>query len=105
MWLRDVAAKATLLAPSIVKTAVVMLYDSAYAANMATSWWKATSNVALVEWVRKLLAEVEESGRMVHWVHVKGHSADGGNDTAGERVQWDKEEGPYARQARDHRRD
>ena len=70
MWLQDVAAKATLLAPNIVEALVVMLYDSAYAANMATGWW---TNVALVAWVRKLLAEVEESGRTVHWVHVKGH--------------------------------
>ena len=97
MWLRDVAANATLSAPSIVKAPAVLLYDSAYAANMATGRWKATSNVALVEWVRKLLAEVEASGRTVHWVHVKGHSADGGNDKADERVQWGKEKGPYAR--------
>ena len=47
--------------------------------------------------MRKLLAEVEASGRTVHWVHVKGHSADGGNDKADERVQWGKEAGPYAR--------
>ena len=69
----------------------------AYAANMATGRWKAASNVALVAWVQKLLAEVEESGRAVHWVHVKGHSADGGNDKADEQVQWGKEAGPYAR--------
>ena len=49
---------------------------------------------SLVAWVRKLLAEVEESGRTVHWVHVKGHSPDGGNDKADERVQWGKEAGP-----------
>ena len=30
-------------------------------------------------------------------MHVKGHSADGGNDKADERVQWGKEAGPYAR--------
>ena len=96
-WLRDVAANAELSAPSIVETAAVLLYDSAYAANMATGRWKAASNVALVAWVQKLLAEVEESGRAVHWVHVKGHSADGGNDKADERVQWGKEAGPYAR--------
>jgi hypothetical protein len=94
--LRDVAANAELSAPSIVEAAAVLLYDSAYAANMATGRWKAASNVALVAWVQKLLAEVEESGRAVHWVHVKGHSADGGNDKADERVQWGKEEGPYA---------
>ena len=41
--------------------------------------------------------EVEATGRVVHWVHVKGHSADGGNDAADERVQWGKENGPFAR--------
>jgi hypothetical protein len=30
-------------------------------------------------------------------VHVKGHSADGGNDRADELVQWGKTGGPYCR--------
>ena len=47
--------------------------------------------------MRRLLAEVEATGRIVHWVHVKGHSADGGNDAADERVQWGKGLGPFAR--------
>eukprot|EP01050_Picozoa_sp_SAG11_P006942 SAG11_NODE_562_length_8523_cov_38.875356_1_plen_262_part_00 len=97
MWLRDVAARAESWAPSIVTVPAVMLYDSAYAANTTTGRWKAKKNLALVEWVKRLLAEVEASGREVHWVHVKGHSADGGNDKADERVQWGKEPGPYAR--------
>ena len=50
----------------------------------------------IVQWARGLLAEVEKT-RTVHWVHVKGHSGDGGNDRADELVQWGKEEGPYAR--------
>ena len=29
--------------------------------------------------------------------HVKGHSADGGNDRADELVQWEKTGGPYCR--------
>eukprot|EP01050_Picozoa_sp_SAG11_P000813 SAG11_NODE_30_length_23132_cov_22.413277_1_plen_106_part_00 len=33
----------------------------------------------------------------MHWVHVEGHSADGGNGKADEWVQWGKEVGPYAR--------
>ena len=43
-----------------------------------------------------MLAEVEKC-RVVHWVHVKGHSGDGGNDRADELVQWGKEAGPFAR--------
>eukprot|EP01048_Picozoa_sp_COSAG05_P030360 COSAG05_NODE_10498_length_562_cov_1.105832_1_plen_90_part_01 len=31
--------------------------------------------------------EVEQK-RKVHWVHVRGHSGDGGNDRADELVQW-----------------
>ena len=51
----------------------------------------------MVEWARKLLADVEATGRTVHWVHVKGHSADGGNDRANELVQCGKTGGPYCR--------
>jgi hypothetical protein len=36
-------------------------------------------------------------GRTMHWVHVKGHSTDGGNDRADELVQWGKTGGPYCR--------
>ena len=64
---------------------------------MVTGRWQPNANVALVEWARKLLADVEATGRTVHWVHVKGHSADGGNDRADELVQWGKTGGPYCR--------
>ena len=74
-----------------------MLHDSTYSTNMATGRWEAASNVALVAWVRKLVAEVEKSGWMVHWAHANGQSADGGNNKEDERVQWGKEAGPYAR--------
>ena len=83
--------------PTTVNAPAVMLYDSGYAANITTGRWKANANEALVAWVRRLLAQVEANGRVVHWVHVKGHSDDGGNDAADERVQWGKERGPYAR--------
>ena len=73
-----------------------MLYDSGYAANMVTGRWQPNTNTNVVQWARGLLAEAEKT-RTVHWVHVKGHSGDGGNDRADELVQWGKEEGPYAR--------
>ena len=31
----------------------------------------------------------------MHWVHIKGHSSDGGNDRADELVQWGKSLGLY----------
>ena len=97
MWLRDIASHATLSAPEIVDAPAVMLFDSCYAANMVTGRWQPNANVALVVWARKLLADVEATGRTVHWVHVKGHSADGGNDRADALVQWGKGDGPFAR--------
>ena len=64
----------------------ISMFDSCYAANMVTGRWQPNANVALVEWARKLLADVEATGRTVHCVHVKGHSAKGGNDRADELV-------------------
>jgi ribonuclease HI len=83
LWLRDIDT-------------TVMLYDSGYAANMTDGRWQPNSNQLLVQWTRGLLAQVKER-REVHWVHVRGHSGDGGNDRADELVQWGKEAGPYAR--------
>ena len=88
MWLRVVLG--------VYKGDAVMLYDSGYAANLTTGRWKPNANHALVAWTRKLLAEVE-AVRTVHWVHVKGHNEDGGNDRADALVQWGKGSGPYAR--------
>ena len=34
--------------------------------------------------------------RDVHFVHVKGHSVDGGNERADEMAWWGKESGPYS---------
>ena len=88
MWLRDIEQS---------NTPAVMLFDSCYAANMVTGRWQPNANIALVEWARNLLKEVEATGRPVHWVHIKGHSSDGGNDRADELVQWGKALGPYCR--------
>jgi hypothetical protein len=57
----------------------------------------AHAHIALVEWARKLLVDVEATNWTVHWVCVKGHSADGGNDRAHELVQWGKTGGLYCR--------
>eukprot|EP01050_Picozoa_sp_SAG11_P007899 SAG11_NODE_673_length_7803_cov_58.625000_2_plen_128_part_00 len=81
MWLEDVDES---------NTPAVLLFDSCYAANMVSGRWKPNKNVALISWARRLLREVEESGRQIHWVHVKGHSEDGGNDLADELAQWGK---------------
>ena len=88
MWLRDIDKSST---------PAVMLLDSCYAANMVTGRWQPNANIALVEWARNLLKDVEATGRPVHWVHIKGHSSDGGNDRADELVQWGKSLGPYCR--------
>eukprot|EP01050_Picozoa_sp_SAG11_P010809 SAG11_NODE_1105_length_5858_cov_3.050009_3_plen_241_part_00 len=86
LWLRDIDTTAR---------PAVMLYDSGYAANMTDGRWQPNSNQLLVQWTRGLLAQVKQR-REVHWVHVRGHSGDGGNDRADELVQWSKEAGPYA---------
>eukprot|EP01050_Picozoa_sp_SAG11_P043042 SAG11_NODE_20155_length_451_cov_2.562500_1_plen_115_part_10 len=80
VWLRDVDE---------TNAPAAMLFDSCYAANMITGRWQPNKNIALISWARRLLKEVtEDEGRQIHWVHVKGHSEDGGNDRADELVQW-----------------
>ena len=76
----------------------IMLIDSLYAANMIEGVWNAenSKNRDLVMLGRRLLAEVRKK-RTVTFVHIKGHSADGGNDRADLLVQWGKTAGPYSR--------
>ena len=81
MWLRDVAGGTD---------AAVFVYDSMYAANMTQEIYEAQCNKEAVEANVKLLAEVKVD-REVHFVHVKGHSGDKGNDAADARVQWGKD--------------
>ena len=87
IWLRDLDE---------TDRPAIMLYDSGYAANMVAGRWQPNTNVNVVQWARGLLAQVEQK-RKVHWVHVRGHSGDGGNDRADELVQWGKGSGPYTR--------
>ena len=69
-------------------------YDSFYAANILQGIWKAKGNLELVGVGRDLVAAQIER---CTFIHVKGHSDDGGNDRADELVQWGKEPGPYCR--------
>ena len=45
------------------------------------------------------IAKSERRTRGVHFIHIKGHSDQLGNEKADERVQWGKENGPYCRSA------
>ena len=77
-------------------------YDSKYAKNITTGIWKPRKNISIGHLCNRLFREEQqrrEGG--VHFIHVKGHSGDDGNDHADDRVQWGKSEGPYCRFALD----
>jgi ribonuclease HI len=73
-----------------------ILFDSMYAANVVEGNWKARTNIDAVGRSAALLEEVRWSND-VHLIHVKGHSADGGNDRADELAWWGKEGPPFCR--------
>jgi ribonuclease HI len=58
-----------------------------YAANVVEGNWTARTNVDAVNRTAALLVEVRRRDD-VHLIHVKGHSADGGNDRADELAWW-----------------
>ena len=73
-------------------------FDSMYAKNIVTKVWKARANKGIAKLCQDALtAENERRQGGVHFVHVKGHSEDKGNDKADERVQWGKVTGPFCR--------
>ena len=74
----------------------VLCCDSCYAMEMTEGILTPTVNLAAILVSQGLLEQARET-REVTFVHVKGHSADGGNDRADELVQWGKDEGPYSR--------
>ena len=80
----------------------VLLVDSLYAGNAVQKLIKCTKNKALVAWGTELLAKVR-TRRTVAFVHVKGHSTDGGNERADELTWWAREAGPYVRVTEDVR--
>ena len=73
-----------------------IIFDSMYAANQTQGKWKPKANKEAIKLNEELLATTS-SRRTVHFVHVKGHSGNEGNDHADELVQWGKDEGPYSR--------
>jgi ribonuclease HI len=70
-----------------------IVFDSMYAANMTQGKWKPKANKDAIKLNEELLATTSR-WRTVHFVHVKGHSGNEGNDRADERVQWGKDGGP-----------
>ena len=74
----------------------VLCLDSCYSMEMAEGMLDPTKNLEAILVTQDLLARVRRT-RQVTFIHVKGHSADGGNDRADELVQWGKEDGPYSR--------
>ena len=78
-------------------TDVAVCYDSMYASNMLQGVWTPQKNLALIKTGKELVEWETECRSSISFVHVKGHSADGGNDRADELVQWGKEPAPYCR--------
>ena len=76
---------------------VAVCFDSMYASNMLQGVWTPQLNLVLVKTGKDLVAKETECRSSLSFVHVKGHSSDGGNDRADELVQWGKEPAPYCR--------
>ena len=78
---------------------VVICVDSLYAGNQLEGFWRVNCNKDLIEYGQEVLRQVREK-RDVTFIHVKGHSTDGGNDRADLLVQWGKSDGPFSRMRR-----
>eukprot|EP01047_Picozoa_sp_COSAG01_P105812 COSAG01_NODE_34983_length_539_cov_0.636364_1_plen_153_part_10 len=73
-------------------------FDSMYAKNITTQVWNPRKNKGIAKLCQDAYtAENIRRAGGVHFIHVKGHSKDKGNDKADERVQWGKDSGPYCR--------
>ena len=66
---------------------VAFVYDNIYAANQSQGKWRPKANKEAIQLNEELLATISRR-RTVHWVHVKGHSDNEGNDSVDEWVQW-----------------
>ena len=60
---------------------VVICVDSLYAGNQLEGFWRVNCNKDLIEYGQEVLRQVRKK-RDVTFIHVKGHSTDGGNDRA-----------------------
>jgi hypothetical protein len=58
MWLWDV--------DEVVDTPAAMMFDSCHAVNVVTGRWQPNANIALLKWARRLMVDVEATGRTVH---------------------------------------
>ena len=94
LWLKHV--------DKTTRTAAIC-YDSEWAANMTQGKWTVKKRAVkeIVAWAQELLAEVRTK-RNVHFIHVRGHSSDDGNDRADALVQWGKKK-PDRSRLREHR--
>ena len=78
---------------------VAICVDSLYAGNEIEGCWAVKANHHLIRYGLEVHERVRQT-RSVTFIHVKGHSADGGNDRADELVQWGKSAGPFTRLGR-----
>ena len=63
------------------------MYDSQYIKDMCTKPAYAPppqKNRSVITLVRQLLNDAEDMGIKIHWIKVRGHSGDRGNDQADE---------------------
>ena len=72
---------------------VIMAYDSQYTkdqciAQAQRSNARAPKNATVIAVCRRLIRAAEAAGTELHWVKVKGHSGDEGNDAADTRANW-----------------
>jgi ribonuclease HI len=82
------------IANTTVDTPAAILFDSQYAAQATQGISNAKTNVELIANAREAL-ELARAKCSIDFIHVKGHSADEGNNRADELVQFGKGAGPY----------
>ena len=72
---------------SLGQPATILVYDSQYIKDMCTKPAHAPppqKNRSVITLVRQLLNDAKDMGIKIHWIKVRGHSGDRGNDQADE---------------------